>query len=178
MHTRLVRAALSAGALTGWLAVAEAPAAPPARPAGPPPSMGSMGGPRPVNVVNVYNVHPRYYGYGYGFGYFPGAYGSVWSNGFSLYGPPVPTYGPVPGPFGGPDQRLDVYPPGIALPSIGIVVPLNRPSAVPAIVEPPFAGPQLPPDPAVPPPLSGPALQTAPALPAPRPAEAAPASIE
>src|SRR5437763_3567537 len=163
MHTRFVRTALAAGALTGWLAGSHA-APPPGRPVGPPPAMRPPTvAPRPVNVVNVYNVSPRYYGYGYGFGYFPGAYGSVWSNGFSLYGPPVPTYGPVPGAFGGSDQRLDVYPPGFAFPSIGIVVPLNRPNAVPAIVEPPFAGPQLPPDPAVPPPLGGPALQTVPA---------------
>ncbi len=55
------------------------------------------------------------YGYGgfpYGFGYpfgFPGFYGysgragSVWSNGLSLYGPPVPVYGPIPGVFGNND---------------------------------------------------------------------------
>jgi uncharacterized protein (TIGR03000 family) len=46
------------------------------------------------------------YPYGY-LGYFPGAYSSSWSNGFSLYGPPVPTYGSVPGAFGGADQRLN-----------------------------------------------------------------------
>jgi uncharacterized protein (TIGR03000 family) len=42
-------------------------------------------------------------------GYFPGAYGGFWSNGFSLYGPPVPTYGTVPGYFGGADQRLSNF---------------------------------------------------------------------
>src|SRR5690242_16002907 len=50
-----------------------------------------------------------YPGFGYpwgAFGYYPGAYSSSWSNGFSLYGPPVPTYGIVPGAFGGADQRL------------------------------------------------------------------------
>jgi uncharacterized protein (TIGR03000 family) len=46
------------------------------------------------------------YPYGY-LGYFPGAYSNSWSNGFSLYGPPVPTYGSVPGSFGGSDQRLN-----------------------------------------------------------------------
>lgn len=63
------------------------------------------------------------YGYGPGFGprvgpwfgpglwgypfFFSGAYGGFWLNGNSLYGPPVPTYGPVPGSFGGGDaQRL------------------------------------------------------------------------
>ena len=29
-----------------------------------------------------------------------------YTNGFSMYGPPVPTYAPVPGMFGGSDQRL------------------------------------------------------------------------
>ena len=35
-------------------------------------------------------VGPGVTRYGY-FGYYPGAYSSSWSNGFSLYGPPVPT---------------------------------------------------------------------------------------
>jgi uncharacterized protein (TIGR03000 family) len=43
---------------------------------------------------------------GFGFGYYPGGYRGFWSNGFSLYGPPVPTYGIVPGTFGGSDQRI------------------------------------------------------------------------
>jgi uncharacterized protein (TIGR03000 family) len=46
------------------------------------------------------------YPYGY-LGYFPGAYQNSWSNGFSLYGPPVPTYGSVPGAFGASDYRLN-----------------------------------------------------------------------
>jgi uncharacterized protein (TIGR03000 family) len=57
----------------------------------------------------------RYFGvavgvapYGY-FGFYPSAYSASWSNGFSLYGPPVPTYGPVPGAFGGWDQRLSNF---------------------------------------------------------------------
>ena len=41
-----------------------------------------------------------------GFGYFPGAYQGFYSNGFSLNGPPVPTYGAIPGTFGGSDQRF------------------------------------------------------------------------
>src|SRR5436305_10897842 len=49
---------------------------------------------------------PNYAFGGFG-GFFPGAYGSSWSNGFSRYGPPVPTYGIVPGAFGGADQRLN-----------------------------------------------------------------------
>lgn len=49
----------------------------------------------------------NYYGLPYGpyaFGY-PGAVGSFWTNGHSLYGPPVPTYGPTPGAFGGGDAH-------------------------------------------------------------------------
>jgi len=52
------------------------------------------------------SAHAQVYG---GFGYYPGAYNGFWSNGFSLYGPPVPTYGSVPGVFGGADQRLNNY---------------------------------------------------------------------
>lgn len=32
-----------------------------------------------------------------------GAFGSFWTNGLSLYGPPVPVYGPIPGVFGNYD---------------------------------------------------------------------------
>lgn len=32
-----------------------------------------------------------------------GAFGSFWTNGLSLYGPPVPVYGPIPGVFGNGD---------------------------------------------------------------------------
>jgi uncharacterized protein (TIGR03000 family) len=35
----------------------------------------------------------------------PGAAGSFWTNGRSLYGPPVPIYGPTPGVFGGGDDN-------------------------------------------------------------------------
>lgn len=47
-------------------------------------------------------------GVGYGFGPFgawgyPAATRSFWSNGLSLYGPPVPTYSPIPGVFGAGD---------------------------------------------------------------------------
>ncbi|MBY0525861.1 MAG: TIGR03000 domain-containing protein [Gemmataceae bacterium] len=34
------------------------------------------------------------------------SYRGFYSNGFSMYGPPVPTYAPVPGVFGGSDQRM------------------------------------------------------------------------
>ncbi len=42
-----------------------------------------------------------------GFGYFPSQYNGFYTNGFSAYGPPVPTYGIVPGTFGASDYRLN-----------------------------------------------------------------------
>lgn len=38
--------------------------------------------------------------------WYPGTYYGFYSNGFSAYGPPVPTYAPIPGVFGGADQRF------------------------------------------------------------------------
>lgn len=61
-----------------------------------------------------------YGGYGYGgfgpryggfYGY-PGAFGSFWTNGQSLYGPPVATGAPIPGSFGGSDARYNSSSPG------------------------------------------------------------------
>ncbi len=45
----------------------------------------------------------------------PSASGSMWTNGLSLYGPPVPTYGPVPGSFAGSDasKRFFTNPPPV-----------------------------------------------------------------
>ncbi len=37
--------------------------------------------------------------------FFPWDYPGFYGNGFSKYGPPVPTYGPIPGVFGGSDQK-------------------------------------------------------------------------
>lgn len=52
-----------------------------------------------------FGVYPRsIYG---GFGYFPSQYNGFYTNGFSAYGPPVPTYGIVPGTFGANDYRLN-----------------------------------------------------------------------
>src|SRR5262245_40629173 len=67
---------------------------------------------RAQNVGVGVGVGPRPYGGLYGgistgyLGVYPGGYNGFWSNGFSMYGPPVPTYGSVPGYFGGVDQRL------------------------------------------------------------------------
>ena len=57
-------------------------------------------------------------GWGRGFGYpgwypgvFPGQMYGNYSNGLSMYGPPVPTYRPIPGVFGGGDSRFFPPPP-------------------------------------------------------------------
>jgi uncharacterized protein (TIGR03000 family) len=75
----------------------------------------------------------RPWGYGWGgypgFGFFPGAYNGFYSNGFSLYGPPIRTDAPVPGVFGGGDQRHYGLAPGYPLwypwGGVGVVVPLR-----------------------------------------------------
>lgn len=63
------------------------------------------------------------YPYGYPGFYYPGFFGysgragSFWSNGLSLYGPPVPVYGPIPGVFGNDDlvrQWRSTLAPGLA----------------------------------------------------------------
>ncbi|HEY8504644.1 MAG TPA: hypothetical protein VIL46_08680, partial [Gemmataceae bacterium] len=55
-------------------------------------------------------VGPVYGPGGYYFGPHPGVYlghyDGFYGNGFSMYGPPVPTAGPIPGYFGGSNQRL------------------------------------------------------------------------
>lgn len=43
------------------------------------------------------------YAYPYSFWGFSGAAGATWTNGLHLAGPPVPTYGPIPGVFGASD---------------------------------------------------------------------------
>jgi uncharacterized protein (TIGR03000 family) len=71
--------------------------------------------------IGVYTGY-GYPGFGYGFPgfwypYYSGRSGSTWSNGLSLYGPPVPVYGPVPGVFGNNDlvrQYRSTLAPGFA----------------------------------------------------------------
>lgn len=55
-----------------------------------------------------------------GFGFFPTYYNGFYGNGFSAYGPPVPTYGSIPGVFGGIDQNNYGTPPGIFGPRYGL----------------------------------------------------------
>ena len=52
----------------------------------------------------------------------PSAIGSMWTNGLSLYGPPVPTYGPVPGSFAGSDasKRFFTNPPPVNAVWVGL----------------------------------------------------------
>jgi uncharacterized protein (TIGR03000 family) len=55
---------------------------------------------------------------------------SFWSNGLSLYGPPVPTYGPIPGVFGNDDLRRQwqaVPAPGLAFGWVGLYAASPRP---------------------------------------------------
>lgn len=55
----------------------------------------------PTTTVGVgVGVWPGRYGWTW-----PAAGGAFWTNGLSLYGPPVPTYAPVPGTFGGGDAH-------------------------------------------------------------------------
>lgn len=83
-------------------------------------------------------------------------YRGFYSNGYSMYGPPVPTYAPVPGVFGGSDQRLGnfAYPPPVSW---------NR--ANPRAYAP--AAPLIPGAPSTPAPLD--IEPNVPTLPAPRP---------
>ncbi|HEX3152277.1 MAG TPA: TIGR03000 domain-containing protein [Gemmataceae bacterium] len=76
------------------------------------------------------------YGYGYGpyWGIYPNYYNGFYGNGLSMYGPPVPTYKPIPGVFGGGDSQFfgppPIYPGWVS----SVYVPLTRPSPLPAAV--------------------------------------------
>jgi uncharacterized protein (TIGR03000 family) len=64
---------------------------------------GLPGGPYAPAVSPFYGGFGAFGGYGGFFPGFRGATGSYWTNGLSLYGPPIPTYGPIPGVFGAND---------------------------------------------------------------------------
>jgi len=111
-----------------------------------------------------------YVGYPWGFPGYSARAGSFWSNGLSLYGPPVPVYGPIPGVFGNEDlvrQWRAVPNPGFpfgwvgifaaspraknptvrvwpALEPIGEAPPGHSPSTTPSRPEPPTPGSTLP----------------------------------
>ena len=106
--------AVAGGALRPWLS-------PPGW-FGPGPGWHNRSDPGPGNGWQYYGLPdgptvgypPSYRAYsGFGPGYWgpgwwggpPGAAGSFYTNGRSLYGPPVPTYGPTPGVFGATDDN-------------------------------------------------------------------------
>lgn len=88
-----------------------------------------------------------YWGYPYlaggpwiGWPYVSGAYGSFWTNGLSLYGPPIPTYGPIPGVIGNNDfQRTwrDYLQPGFGWFGVYAASPRPKPTTVSVWAVPP-----------------------------------------
>jgi uncharacterized protein (TIGR03000 family) len=84
-----------------------------------------------------------YVGYPWGWPGYSGRAGQNWSNGLSLYGPPVPVYGPVPGVLGNDDLvRQWKYGPGVGMPFgwVGVYAASPRPKPLtvnvwPVIVE-------------------------------------------
>ena len=81
--------------------------------------VGVYGGPRHLPPFPYFGVYPLHY---------PGFYG----NGMSMYGPPVPTYGPIPGTFGASDHRVNQNGPAIGFP-IGIYATYSRPRPLPLL---------------------------------------------
>ena len=129
---------------------------------GPGPATGNWRGVGPDLGWSYYGVPSGpYLGVG-GFPFGPFGFsrnGDYWSNGLSLYGPPVPTYGPTAGAFNGNDNsRLyfarPAYATGIPIIGFGWVgryAPSPRPS-------PTVAAWPVPPGPVIPQPLPGPGL--------------------
>ncbi|MBM3980839.1 MAG: TIGR03000 domain-containing protein [Planctomycetes bacterium] len=85
--------------------------------------VGNYGYPYGPRVAPAWGYPGLYGGPFVGYPYWPGFFGysgragSSWSNGLSLYGPPVPVYGPVPGVFGNDDlvrQWRSMVAPGFA----------------------------------------------------------------
>ncbi|MEZ6141830.1 MAG: TIGR03000 domain-containing protein [Zavarzinella sp.] len=64
-------------------------------------------------------------GPGWGYGpwvgplFMPSHYNGFWGNGMSMYGPPVPSYRPIPGVFGGADSQFFPIPPDYGFPGFG-----------------------------------------------------------
>jgi len=77
------------------------------------------------------------YGYGYGpywgpgWGIYPNYYNGFYGNGLSMYGPPVPTYKPIPGVFGGADSQFFGLPPLFPGWMYEVYVPVGKPGALP-----------------------------------------------
>ena len=66
-----------------------------------------------VGVGPAYGYGP-FWGPGWGWGVFPNYYQGFYGNGLSMYGPPVPTYRPIPACSAGDSQffGLPLYQPG------------------------------------------------------------------
>jgi uncharacterized protein (TIGR03000 family) len=109
-----------------------------------------------TNPAHTYGVGVGFvFGGGYGpyfgpaFGLYPYYYQGFYGNGMSMYGPPVPTYSPVPGTFGGSDYRVNQNAPffGMGLGWWGYRSPSPRPNAnfiynpIPASPPPPLLPP-------------------------------------
>jgi uncharacterized protein (TIGR03000 family) len=86
-------------------------------------------------------------GIGVGFTFGPGSYGpyaspaigayplwypGFYGNGISMYGPPVPTYAPVPGTFGASDNSVIQNAPMLG---ISLAIPLDRPMPPPPLAK-------------------------------------------
>jgi uncharacterized protein (TIGR03000 family) len=117
----------------------------------------------PWNYPGLYGGPFVGYPWGY-YGYYGPRAGAFWSNGLSLYGPPVPTYGPVPGVFGNGDlNRLwkAVPSPGIPFGWVGLYAASPRPRPLTVNVWPSterVAGPTTQPVAAAPAEVQGPCL--------------------
>jgi uncharacterized protein (TIGR03000 family) len=61
--------------------------------------------------IGAYSGPGPYGGHGSVIGFTPFYYRGFYGNGQSMYGPPVPTYGPVPGVFGASDEKIRHLPP-------------------------------------------------------------------
>lgn len=76
--------------------------------------------------AGIYGRPRPYPAYPY-FGVFPFDYPGFYGNGMSMYGPPVPTYGPIPGTFGASDYRVNQNAPWLGFPGIYATWSPSRP---------------------------------------------------
>ena len=94
-----------------------------------------------------------YVGYPWGWPGYSARAGQNWSNGLSLYGPPVPVYGPIPGVMGNSDlnhQWHDVPSMGIGYGWFGVYAASPRPRQLSVSVWPSIEGVPSPTAPAAP----------------------------
>src|SRR5262245_7705604 len=84
-------------------------------------------------------------GWGPFWGIYPNYYHGFYGNGLSMNGPPVPTYKPIPGVFGGADSQFFGLPPIYPGWLSGVYIPLTHPAPLPAaLVEPQAEVPSAP----------------------------------